>query len=241
MNFTFGVITAGNKTYIENIIKSIENENIPNYEIIVVGGNPIKNICHIPFNESKKKMWITKKKNLITENAKYENIVYLHDYIKLMPGWYNGFKIFGNDFDVCMTKMETSSGKRYRDWSLCAWAPILDLIGEENRYERLLPYNETRLTKIQYISGAYWVAKRDFMVKYALDEELVWGRSEDIEWSYRARKACNFKMNAHSSVKLLKEKDPSFILASQRTIDLCVENLDLIMERNEKKYEETWK
>ena len=38
MNFTFGIITGGNnELMINDIINSIENENIPNYEIIVVG------------------------------------------------------------------------------------------------------------------------------------------------------------------------------------------------------------
>ena len=31
-----------------------------------------------------------------------------------------------------------------------------------------------------YISGAYWVAKRSFMIKNPLDEELAWGESEDV-------------------------------------------------------------
>jgi hypothetical protein len=47
MNFTFGIITRGDNN-ISKIIKSIEEENIQNYEIIIVGGNYIegKNIKH---------------------------------------------------------------------------------------------------------------------------------------------------------------------------------------------------
>lgn len=31
------------------------------------------------------------KKNIIVLNAKYENIVLLHDYVKLGDNWYKGF------------------------------------------------------------------------------------------------------------------------------------------------------
>ena len=66
MDFTFGIITtSSNKNRVLNIIQSIENENIPNYEIIIIGGDKIegRNVKHIEFDETIKKMWITKKKN----------------------------------------------------------------------------------------------------------------------------------------------------------------------------------
>ena len=84
MDFSFGIITNGdNDNYINQIIDSIEVQNIPNYEIIIVGATKVSrvNTTIIPFDESVKAMWITKKKNLITLNAKYENLVFLHDYI----------------------------------------------------------------------------------------------------------------------------------------------------------------
>jgi hypothetical protein len=80
MNFTFGIITGGgNEVMINEIIDSIEFENIPNYEIIIVGNTNIirKNTRIINFDENIKTAWITKKKNIITHEAIYENIVYL--------------------------------------------------------------------------------------------------------------------------------------------------------------------
>ena len=118
MNFTFGIITGGTFNHreslsengisnrIQDIISSIEAQNIPQYEIIIVGGNndyqKFKNVNHISFDETHKEKWITKKKNLITQNATYDNLVIMHDYIKLELGWYEGFLKFGNDWDVCM-------------------------------------------------------------------------------------------------------------------------------------------
>ena len=68
MNFSFGITTDySNKDRIEEIIKSIENLKIPNYEIILIGNEIIENrenVTFIFFDESIKSSWITRKKNL---------------------------------------------------------------------------------------------------------------------------------------------------------------------------------
>ena len=207
MDFTFGIITNGS-TNIDSIIDSIENQNIPNYEIIVVGGNSIerKNIKHISFDEDIKKMWITRKKNLITQNAKYDNIVYMHDYIYLLPGWYDGHLKYGSDFNILMDKIINIDNTRFRDWTL--WVELQeDLSYIMNNRQFLLPYDITHLSKYMYISGAYWIAKKNIMEEFPLNEKLSWGYSEDVEWSMRVREKYNFSMNINSSVKFLKKKD----------------------------------
>jgi hypothetical protein len=119
MNFTFGIITI-NKEFINEIINSIELQNIPEYEIILVGNIDInrKNVINIQFNENIHPKWITKKKNIITQNAKYENIVYMHDYIKLDINWYKGICEYGNNFDILINPIINYDGTRFRDWIL---------------------------------------------------------------------------------------------------------------------------
>jgi hypothetical protein len=102
MDFTFGIITNGdNDNFITQIIESIIKNNIPNYEIIIVGNTKIKRTDKIDifyFNENIKSGWITRKKNIVVRNAKYENIVLMHDYVKLGDNWYEGFLKFGDDY-----------------------------------------------------------------------------------------------------------------------------------------------
>ena len=64
MKFTFGIITNSIVDY--RIIESIENQNIDDYEIIIVGGdsNYELNVKHISFEESSGNY--TVKKNMIT-------------------------------------------------------------------------------------------------------------------------------------------------------------------------------
>ena len=232
MNFTFGIITVeGN---IQSVINSIENQNIENFEIIVVGGPNHYNktyIKHIEFDEKIKSMWISKKKNLITENSNFELIVYMHDYIKLDNNWYNGFNEFGYNWDICMTKILNFDGTRYRDWIL--WKDDAKNIYDHND-RLLLPYDITHLSKMMYISGAYWVAKKHIMQKFKLNEHLSWNQGEDVEWSIRVRKDYNFSMNTNSSVSLLKYKGGVSNLVSES--DLCILKNTHDYDRNDETY-----
>ena len=109
MDISFGILTyPGNENEAKKSIKSIENQEIPNYEIIIIGGNDHyknRNLNHIEFDESIKNGWITKKRNIFFENAKFDLLVCMHDYLTLDLGWYEGLKKFGHNFDVLSNKI----------------------------------------------------------------------------------------------------------------------------------------
>jgi hypothetical protein len=222
MDFTFGIITNGENDHNINImIDSVYKNNIPNFEIIIVGNTTIKpsdKITVFYFKENVKPAWITKKKNIIAKNAKYENIVLLHDYIKLDDNWYEGFLKFGNNFDWCVNKIINIDGSRFRDYTLFSnkvdflninYSPAdIDNYFNENC---LLPYNfvnSIKTNKYMYISGSYYVIKRDIALKHQLNENLCWGQGEDVELSKRLHaNGIIIQCNQFSSVKLLKYKD----------------------------------
>ena len=211
MDFTFGITTNGsNYNNLKCIIESIINLSIPKYQIIIIGGDNnyecYSNVVHIRYSENSNFIEISKKKNLIAPNALYENIVYLHDYIIFHNDWYDGFLKFGNDFKICMNKIKNLDNSRYRDW--CLWHEDAPNFISKPNY--LIPYDMSHLSKKMYISGAYWVAKKEFMLNNKLKESLNWGQGEDVEWSKRIRNITDFKMNMYSSVKLLKSKDRYF-------------------------------
>ena len=222
MDFTFGIITGGNNDDMLNeIITSIEIENIPNYEIIIIGDSKISkpNVRVIKFNEGSKPMWITAKKNLITNESKYENVVYFHDYIKLNDGWYAGQLKAGNDFKVRMDKIINLNGERFRDW--CIWPHNNNKMDGFIERECLIPYDIIHLSKYMYISGAYWIAKKDVMLEFPLDENLIWGQGEDVLWSKQIREKYEFNMNPNSSVKIIKpNKDKVFVETSNDKIEV---------------------
>ncbi len=229
MKFTFGIITPGGaESNIKEIIKSIDTEfggEIDRYEIIIVGGvdeyYERDNLIRVPFDEKKKPGWITRKKNMITELAKFDNIVYMHDYIRLESGWLEGFEEFGDDWDVCMNKIVGMDNSRFRDF--CYWDK--PGIGEPwtcNEFwcpkgglhfdgkAALAPYTEIDTSRM-YVSGTYWVAKASFMRRFRLNEKIMHCQGEDCEFSIRARPFWKYKMNTNSTVRLMKPKELGII------------------------------
>ena len=225
MEFSFGIITGGIYNHSESlcedqifkrihkIIESIKSQSISKFEIIIVGGdNKFTNepsVRHFNFDENHKNRWITKKKNIVAREALYENIVFMHDYVKLDDNWYKGMLEYGKDFDVLMTRIRDHRGNRYRDWILL-WStiPHFEELRKNNiQNDFLLPYDISGISKYQYISGTYWIAKKNLMEKFPLNEDLCWGQGEDIEWSNRVKEFFNFSMNQKSSVTLLKNHE----------------------------------
>jgi hypothetical protein len=223
MDFTFGIITSGQwDGDVLTMIYSIIRNNIPNYEIIIVGNTKIMEtdrIRVIEFDETIKSGWITRKKNLIALNAKYENIVLMHDYIMLADDWYSGFLKYGNDFEWCITKIITVEGYRFRDYTLfpsgleqfnISYSPAKD-IDDYFNYHCLLPYdfeNTIQTNKYMYISGAYYVIKRNIAITHLLDENLTHCGGEDVEYSKRLHQhGIIIKCNPYSCVQLLKPKE----------------------------------
>ena len=212
MDFTFGIITLNNLDYCKKIIESIINNNIPNYEIIIVGNINLQNtdkIKVINFDENIKPYWITKKKNLIVENAKYENVVLMHDYIILDIDWYKGFLKFGDNYDWCVTKIINKNGQRFRDYTLFPLKTYtLDPYFTNNC---LLPYdfeNNIIINKYMYISGSYYIIKKNVSLTYPLDENLILTQSEDIKLSdLLHNNNIIIKCNKYSSVHFLKYKE----------------------------------
>jgi hypothetical protein len=173
----------------------------------------------IPFNENIKRGWITAKKNIITKESKYDNIVYLHDYIKLDDGWYEGQLKSGNDFKIRMDKIINLDGQRFRDW--CIWPHNNNTMDNFIGRECLIPYDIIHLSKYMYISGAYWIAKRDVMLEFPLNESLSWGEGEDVVWSKQVRLKYDFNMNQNSSVRIMKpNKDRVFLETSDDKINV---------------------
>ena len=207
MEFTFGIITGGGMDrLLKQCVESIRQENIPKYEIIIVGESSAfgDDLRVIDFDESVKDAWITRKKNIVAQNAKYENIVLMHDYVILKPGWYEGFLKFGNNFQICVNKILTNKGNRYRDYCIFKSLASLESI------QTLLPYDfkpTGPFNRLIYASGTYYVVKRSIALQYPLDERLGWGMAEDLVFCYTLTDAgIQISCNSNSSVQLLKEK-----------------------------------
>jgi len=221
---SFGIITSqGTQQHLNDCINSIISQGInkDSFEIIIVGNCNLEsdsNLKVIPFDESQKPLWITRKKNIITQNSSFDTICFMHDYVSLEENWYKGMSEFGFDWDICMNPILNTDGTRCVDWMGLPDDPVHGNV--------MLPY-EYKGSEGMYVPGYYWVAKKSLMVEFPLNEDFIWNEGEDIEWSKRVlggypqrwlKNLSDFEndkikirkhryvLNPHSRVRFLKQK-----------------------------------
>jgi GT2 family glycosyltransferase len=204
MNFSFIICTHDpNADRVETCIDSIVNLKIPQYEILVVGGTTQKNsndfLKYISFDETIKKGWITKKKNIGAELSKYENLVILHDYFSFDYDWYENWISFSNEhnWDIASNSIRGLNNQRI----FTDWVTYDHLIHGQGLP---LPYNDWTQVNKQYISGGYFLIKRSIFLENPLNEKLVSTQEEDVEWSLRIRDRYKIVCNSSSIVRHTK-------------------------------------
>lgn len=238
MNFSFGIPLSPNyeADTLQTIVNSIQYQNFDEendkFEIILCGDfrddlriKPGVSIVHLPFDETIKPKWITKKKNVIAAASQYANVCILHDYYRLGSNWYdslNRCQQEHDDWDVLCSPIYTYEQERHSDWlvnqkymdQLLEKYPELeaDLIDaaptEENgaRWVCGLPYSENELSHIQYVSGGYIFAKKRVFDEVPFDESIAWGEApEDIIWSEQViEQGFKIRLNRYGSLWLQK-------------------------------------
>lgn len=222
---TFGIITQPSTGhYLNQILESIDNQNIDDYEVILAGllSDEVRDNYwydkYIEDKDSVKSGKITKLKNSITNNAKNDIIVYLHDYIYFTKDWYKNLIKFGFDWDILCNPVINEDGSHFR--SLCYWDKPglgrawachekwagpngINFAGSPHFVKNFENFDYSRC----YINGSYWIAKKHIMEKYPLNVELTWGEGEDVEHSLRIRNKVKISYNPYSIVKTLKHKE----------------------------------
>jgi len=201
IQWTFGIVTGFEDIdRLIEIIESIRQLSIPEYEILIIGGNApdvfdrYNDVRIIDFDENIKPRWITKKKNILCAESRYENIILMHDYHIFEPNWYIEFKSFGTEWDICSCPQYLITGARNpMDWSL--W----DKPGHGRAWS--LDYSDWTQTQYMYISGGFFIVKKHVMLDEPLDETRGWNEEEDVEWSMRVRNKYVMKCNGKSIVR----------------------------------------
>lgn len=189
-SWTFGIITDGKrKEWVDHEIDSIVRLKVPHYEIIVCGNycpKGMKNVRFIPFKP--KMAWITRKKNLICQKAKYENMVITHDRFLFDKEWYKGMKRYGNYYEVLSCAIKDLKGRRADDWITYGLdkkegVEKEDIVGNLG----LLDYRDW--DKNGYIGGGFYILKKSIWQQFKWDESLIWGQAEDLKMSRAFYKA----------------------------------------------------
>ncbi|AUB40396.1 Glycosyltransferase, GT2 family [Nostoc flagelliforme CCNUN1] len=205
--WSFGVITQGKrKEFVEKLLDSIIEQKIPEFEIILVGDyihqindEYVDKVKIIPFSQQDDKGWITKKKNIIAQNAKYENLLVVHDRFILDKNFYSGMCRYGNSFSILTCKQEMYDGWRTPDWvsinNSHAWATPAFM-----EYEDYSP--------LVYCNGGLTIIKKTIALQHPWNEMLFWNQAEDVELTHRLfRHGYFLRLNPYSKAIVLHQNN----------------------------------
>jgi len=179
--WTIGVITNGKRdNWVLGMIESVRKQRIPEYEILIVGntGSAVreqKGVRFVYFDQKDEKGWITRKKNVICEKAKYENVLVLHDHLFLDKNWYSGMKRYGNYFQI-LTFWINSAAERVLSWD----------VASRGRWPYSLDARDWDASAV--IGGSYCALKKDVALAVRWDERLFHFEGEDFKFSLDATK-----------------------------------------------------
>lgn len=186
--WSFGIVSDGRKNdRILNIIHQIKNFNIPVYEILICGPSPSSSLPEYVkvlddsdlYNDVRTP--ISKKKNRIIQQARYNNLVIIHDRISFHDQWYSKMIEHGNYFDqMCMRILDESSRlRRIQDWMEI----FHDITLFEHSSAKEMSY--TDWSKHIYVNGGALIIKKHIIEEVLLNPNLHWGEMEDVDLSER--------------------------------------------------------
>ncbi|MGV8171669.1 MAG: hypothetical protein ACP5OA_03165, partial [Candidatus Woesearchaeota archaeon] len=209
-NWSFGIVTRGTTDpIVDDIIWNIREQKIPNYEIIVCGkyaGKYLrsKDVVYLEFMQKDEKGWTTRKKNLICERAKYDNLCVMHDRIKLHKGWFAGMKKYGNNWEI-LSMPTVKEGQRTYDWLTLKY-PLEHLKGAWYLGSHL-DYSDW--DKWIYLDGGVITLKKYVWEKVHWDDSRYYNEAEDVKLSHdQTRYGFVARFNPYSTMESFRFNHP---------------------------------
>jgi hypothetical protein len=197
--WTFGLLTLGKKRdEVLKYIDSIERACPDSYEIVIVCPHELtwlgdrSNLRVIRFSEKDDLGWITRKKNLICEEATFSDILICHDRFTVAHDFFTAFERWGYSYGIAAPRVCFENGARALDWAI---------VSSENRVWStggLLDYRA--YSRYAYVPGGATLVRKSFAQRYPWSETLFWNEHEDVELCRRAQRSGEIIYLADSTV-----------------------------------------
>jgi glycosyltransferase involved in cell wall biosynthesis len=197
--WTFGMLTSAKRMEnVKRFVDSIERLCPDPYEIIIISPNENdfpsfgKNVRVIQFREHDDLGWITRKKNIICEQAVYSDLLICHDRYWLDANFFQAFASWGYSYGLAAPRVRLPGGRRALDWAVVssrdrAWSS-----------GGLLSY--FAYSRYAYNPGGATLIRRDFWRDFPWNENLFWNEHEDVELCRRIQDAGHPILLAKSAV-----------------------------------------
>ncbi|WP_396186344.1 hypothetical protein [Flavobacterium sp.] len=183
-SWSFGIVSDGRKNdRILDIINQIKQFSIPNFEVVICGPPPAKDLPDyvkvVDDNDLyfDSRIPLAKKKNRIIDVAQYNNLILFHDRFNFPTDWYENIVKHGNYFDGFCIRIvdEDTKSHRVQDWISTSLNHLefKKLFHKEGslHYNKWLPnWN---------VNGGFMIIKRHLIDRVRLNPFLHWGEAED--------------------------------------------------------------
>lgn len=216
-SWTFGIpVGPEDATILNAVVKRILELDIPNKEILLCG-RPGENFRY--FNQVRivgeditaPPVQICKKKNRLAQEARYNNLVILHDRVFLPSHFGDMVRRFGPRYPLMTLQsmffdnVRSFGPRRYSDYAMamgCIAKGLKGLHRESDTAVSIAPalFAEVESTGFcfaspmryakdrSYPTGSLYLCRKEVWQAFPLDESLLWTEFEDIEHGIRASK-----------------------------------------------------
>ncbi len=186
--WTFGLLTTGQRLRnVELFIDSIEAHCEEPYEILIVSPVDLgalaerRHVRVLAFSEHDDLGWITRKKNLICEEATYSDILVCHDRFTIDKHFSSDFAAWGYAYGLAAVRVTLQDGRRGLDWAVVSSQNQVWSAGG------LLDYRA--YSQYAYNPGGATLVRKAFWRDFPWNENLFWNEHEDVELCRRVQRS----------------------------------------------------
>lgn len=191
--WTFGILTSGESPRAADMTRAILALDLPEVEVVFCGprpsGVPVDDrVRAIDLDAPEPRGWISRKKNLLADAARFENLCLLHDRFVVTPEWARALREYGSCFSILtfpqvyFADLDRRFPQRYADYQVLHQQHGVNeaLAHRVFAGERVLyaPYDDFYETA--FCCGGLYLAKKSLWTTVRQDEALYHCEWEDI-------------------------------------------------------------
>ncbi len=213
--WTFGILTAGPSPNAAGMVREILALDFPAVEVIICGPMPEgapddRRVRRIDLERPEPRGWITRKKNMIAEAARYLNLCIMHDRFFIPPQFRAAMEHYGNVFgfltfpQVYFPDRTGETIQRYPDWNVLKWDGDLAKrlrtgVHDGNDFLHLR-YDD--FLETAYCCGGIYIAKKNLWNLIRQDEALFHCEYEDVNFGLECqRRGIPHRVNPYATIE----------------------------------------
>ena len=199
--WTFGILTSGASAQAAEMASAILSLDLPNVEVIFCGPRPAgvpndPRVSAIDLDEPEPRGWITRKKNLIADRARFDNLCLLHDRYVITPDWADALSTYGPCYSfltfpqVYYAGVDNQFPQRYPDYQLLAQDRGIQGALATSVYDadRVFHPDYDDFSETAFCCGGLYLARRSLWNLVRQDEALFHCEWEDISFGLECQR-----------------------------------------------------